>query len=114
VSINTIQPKTPLVIAGKEYSLVYEFEAIAEAEEITGMALISGLTQKDVRTPKISLVRAMLFAGLHGRIPKITLAEASKLVNQHNWAQIWEKILEAWVECMKAPDEVEDPPQALS
>jgi hypothetical protein len=56
----------------------------------------------------------MLFAGLHGRIPKITLAEASKLVNQHNWAQIWEKILEAWVECMKAPDEVEDPPQALS
>jgi hypothetical protein len=106
---NPTEPTVELTISGETYTLFFSFDAIAAAEEATGLALISGLRQKDVDAPRISLVRALLFGCMLPHQPKTTLAEVAALVNQWNWSAIWEKVLEAWVAGMKKPEPNEDP-----
>jgi hypothetical protein len=94
---NPTQPATKLTIAGQEYSLVFDFEAIAEAEEITGLALITGINAKTVNTPRISTIRGMLYAALRRRHAGLTYSEAAKLVAFHNFNLVWGAVLEALV-----------------
>jgi hypothetical protein len=97
------------------FELLYDFEAIARAEEITGRSLLMGFTQKDIRKPTIPLVRAMLFAGLLPKEPEITLAEASAFVTRKSIYEIWAKVLDAWVIAMAPPEDTPaDPPKGQS
>jgi hypothetical protein len=93
-----------------ELELVFELESIADAEDVSGLALITGLKKKDVDSPRISLVRIMLWASARPLQPGFTLEDAKKLVDQHTWSEIWNKILEAWISGMRKPkaDEAED------
>jgi hypothetical protein len=117
---NPTQPSTKLVLDGEVYELLFDFEAIAEAEDITSMALITGITKKDVTAPRISLIRAMLYASLLRKNPKVTVngdlvpltpAAAGKLVTQFNYAQVWGRVLDAWVACITQTkdDKADDP-----
>lgn len=108
---NPTEPSIELTIDGETYSLLFNFEAIAEAEEITGLPLISGLRKKDVDTPRISFVRALFFACMRTHQPKVTYDEAAALVNQWNWSEIWTRVLDAWVAGMKKPETTEPDPQ---
>ena len=58
---NPTSPAVTLQIAGSSFDLVFDFEAIADAEEITGRPLLTGLRRRDIESPSINLVRAMLF-----------------------------------------------------
>jgi hypothetical protein len=100
---NPTEPTVELTIDGETFILLFNFEAIADAEDATGLSLIAGLNRKDVDAPRISLVRALLWACMQPRQPDTTLAEASALVNQWTWVDIWGKVLEAWVAGMKKP-----------
>jgi hypothetical protein len=117
---NPIQPTTMLTIPdpikGGEvtFELLFDFEAIAQAEDATGRPLLNGLTRREVDRPTISFVRAMLFAALLPTQPKITVAEASAFVTRKTMTPIWGKVLEAWVACMQDPEESESPDPSQS
>ena len=67
-------------------SMVFDFEAIADAEEITGRALLTGLRRQDIEAPSINLVRAMAFACIHKRHSLTTFEQVKPLVTtrQHH------------------------------
>ncbi len=95
---NPTEPAIELNIANETYSLFFSFEAIARAEEAAGMPLIVGLKKRDIEAPRVSLVRAMLYGCLIERQPEITYNQAAALVTQHTIHEIWNKILQAWME----------------
>jgi hypothetical protein len=113
---NPTSPSVKLQIAGSSFELVFDFEAIAEAEEITGRALLTGLRRRDIEAPAINLVRAMLFACIHPKQPKVVFAEIKPLVTRENITDVWAKVLEAWTEGLSEPDEdaPADPPESQS
>jgi hypothetical protein len=97
-----------------ELDLVFELESIADAEDATGMPLITGLRQKDVDSPRISLVRVLLWASARPLQPGFALQDAKRVVTQFNWSEVWAAVLAAWVEGMKKPsaEEADDPQKA--
>lgn len=105
-------PVTKLAINGTEYSLLFDFEAVAEAEEFTGRPLLTGLRSKDITTPTISLVRAMLFACLHSQHPQITFDTAKSLVTRKNIAEVWGRVLEAWTASLAEPEPIAEDEEA--
>jgi hypothetical protein len=95
-----------LSLDGVYWTLLFDFEAIANAEEVTGRALFSGISGKDVTSPTINLVRAMLYAAVQAYQPATTFAEAKALVTRKNFVDIWTKLLEAWTKSWD--EDVED------
>ena len=102
------KPSVKLKLAGTEYTLVYDFDAIAEAEEILDRPLITGLRGRDIATPTISLVRAMFFATAHATHPELTFEQVKALVTRKTLADIWVKVLEAWQLAQPDADEASD------
>ena len=109
---NPVQPTTSLTIAAVTYELLFDFEAVAAAEELTDRALLTGLRQRDINTPTISLVRAMLFACIHANHPGVTYAEAKAFVTRKNLAEVWSHVLTAWTAGLAEPDPEEDAVEA--
>lgn len=101
-----VAPSTKLIVEDKEYELLFDFEAIARAEDLTGKALLSGinLNQREYRTPSISLIRNMLFASISALHPEITLSEAKAIVTKHNYMYVWSTVMDAWVKGLSEPD----------
>jgi hypothetical protein len=105
---NPVKPSVKLKLAGVEYKLHYDFEAIAEAEEILDRPLITGLRGRDIATPKVSLVRAMFFATAHATHPELTPEQAKSLVTKDTLVEVWPKVLEAWALSQPDPEENAD------
>jgi hypothetical protein len=105
---NPTQPDLSIALDGFKYELVFDFEAVATAEDLLGIPLLTGLTQKQATAPTISLVRAMLHACVLVKQPLMTYEETKALVNRHNITDIWVKVLECWVASMREPDPEED------
>jgi hypothetical protein len=105
---NPVQPSTSVTIDGKEYSLLFDFESIALAEELTDRSLLTGLRTKDINSPSIRLVQSMLFACIHANHPEVTYAEAKALINRKNLSKAWGSILTAWSAGMAESDPEED------
>lgn len=100
-------PAVRLTLDGVLYHLRFDFEAIAQAEEITDRPLLTGIRQKDIQTPKISFVCAMFFASLLADQPSITYEDAKALVTRANIVEVWTHVLQSWtqssVEDVQAP-----------
>lgn len=94
-----------LTLGGVEYTLTYDFDAIAEAEEILDRPLITGLRGRDITTPKVSLVRAMFFATAHATHPELTLEQAKALITRANLVEVWTRVLQAWTEAQPDAEE---------
>ena len=101
---NPVKPSTSVTIGGKDYSLLFDFESVALAEELTDRSLLTGLRSKDINSPSIRLVQAMLFACIHANHPEVTFAEAKLLINRKNLSSTWGSILSAWSAGMSDPD----------
>ncbi|MGA2650420.1 MAG: hypothetical protein ABSF28_07845 [Terracidiphilus sp.] len=101
---NPVAPSTTLKLGGVSYELLFDFESIALAEELTDRSLLTGLRSKDILAPSIRLVQAMLFACIHARHPEVTFAEAKLLINRKNLSSTWGSILSAWSAGMAEPD----------
>ena len=102
---NPTSPTVKLKIAGSSFDLVFDFEAIADAEEITGRALLTGLRRRDIEAPAINLVRAMLFGCIHKAQGLAKFEDVKKLVTRANLTEVWGKVLEAWTEGLAEPTE---------
>jgi hypothetical protein len=102
---NPTAPTTPLALKGTEYKLLFDFQAVADAEEITGRSLITGLRQKDFEAPGIKLVQALLYACLKVHHPLMTYELAKTLVTLKTIGKIWSAVTDAWAAAMNEPDE---------
>jgi hypothetical protein len=102
---NPTAPATPLHICGTDYTLTWDFQAIADAEEILGRSLITGLSQRDLKAPPIKLVQGMLYACIRKNHPAVTFAEARAMVTLKNIGKIWTAVTDTWVTAMNEPDE---------
>ncbi len=102
---NPVSPSVTVDIDGEEIPLRFELEFISDAEDESGMALITGLRERDVNAPRISLVRVLLWALMRPFNSRLTLAEVKPMVTQFNCSEIWGKVLEAWIAGMKKPGE---------
>lgn len=90
---NPALPRVSITLNSIEYQLEYDFNAIATAEELTGINLFSSFDFTHLTATKF---RAMLYASLLKNHPKMTLDDAGKLITAHTVADITIKMVEAW------------------
>jgi hypothetical protein len=91
--LKTVRPEHAIKVNDTEYKLSYDFDAIASAEDLYDMPLITGLSQKDIERPKVKLIRALLYGMIKTNHPETTVEDVSKMLNRHNVADVWIAIL---------------------
>jgi len=98
-----------LKVDGTEYKLVYDFNAIAEAEALTGLNLLTGMINlwQDLTATKLmgaSIVRGLLYAALR---PKLDLEAVGHMIRVDTLTDIVAAIREAYAESMPVPEKNE-------
>lgn len=76
---NKIKGETALSYDGAEYSLVLDFNALAEFEDAIGAKAMPIL--QDPSGMSIKQMRALFWAGLKQRHPEITLEDAGRILS---------------------------------
>jgi hypothetical protein len=94
-----------LTLMGTTYTLAFDFQAIADAEEITGRSLITGLRQKDIDAPAVKLVQAMFYAVTRKHHEGLTYERVKALVTPKTLVPIWAAVLQVWIAGLAEPDE---------
>lgn len=98
---------TTLEIGGKTFKLCYDFEAIAKAEELTGMALLFGVDWSHIDARRM---RAMLCAAMLKAQPDTKPEQLTKFFTHQNVLKIQNAIIDAWLNSTpEAKDDDEDP-----
>ena len=85
-----------LEIDGRKYRLVYDFNAIADAEVSAGCNLLHGMTATMVNRMSAGQLRGLFFAALRRAHPTITMAAAAALVRLDTMPSIVEKLCECY------------------
>lgn len=98
----------PLKLGGTTYQLCFDFDAIAKAEEMTGMNLLFGVDWSKVNVVR---TRAMLVACMLKAQPDITPEKLTKYITHRNMPRIQNALIDAWVNSTPDEDEEENPPQ---
>lgn len=102
-SVHTMDPtlrSTKLELDGKTYLLVYDFDAIARAEEMTGLELLVGVDWQKINARRI---RAMLYASMLRHQPKVTLDEVTDLIRVPNIPAIQDALVDTWFHSTTTP-----------
>jgi hypothetical protein len=106
----------PLTLGKKTYQLCYDFDAVAKAEDMTGLPLLAGV---DWRNISIRRIAAMLYASALKADPDVTLAEFKPLIKHGSIGKIQIALAQAWVEnqgdeeestASQSEDSTENPP----
>jgi hypothetical protein len=106
---NPTTPRVPLDIDGKPtLYLCYSFNAIAQAESLTGLNLLAGLTSR----LSASQLRALLYAAALTHQPKLTLEEAGDYISHWNQDKVYLALSKAYGESNPEPEEGEAHPNA--
>lgn len=110
--VKAVQPSAKLEIDGKTYELVYDYNAIAEAEIETGngVNLLHGIAAFMLRTMSALQLRGIFYAALKPRQPEITMQQAGAMIRITRMQAISSAITEAWGLAMPEPDP--NPPAA--
>jgi hypothetical protein len=95
---------TKVELNGAVYSLAYDFESIAIAEDLTGMEILIGVNWSKINARRL---RAMLFASLLKAQPEITLEETGKLITVGNLSRIEAGLVDSWMR--SNPDPADEP-----
>lgn len=97
-----------LTLKGTTYRLCFDFEAMARAEEETGLSLILGLDYKALR---ITQIRGLFRAAALKAHPDLTLAETTKLVTPVTASRIAAAVMAAWLKTLaESEGDSENPP----
>src|ERR1700735_1433665 len=96
--VKAVQPSATLEIDGQKYELVYDYNAIAEAEIETGngVNLLHGIAAFMLRTMSALQLRGILYASLKPRQPDITLQQTGALIRIDTMQAISKAVNEAW------------------
>jgi hypothetical protein len=97
----------PLELGGTTYQLCFDFDAIAKAEEMTGMSLLFGVDWSHVG---VTRMRAMLVACMLKAHPDIKPERLTRFITHKNTAKIQAALIEAWVNSTPDADDEENPP----
>lgn len=120
---NPTNPPVRVMIDDIVYSLVFNLDSVALAEELTNRPLLLGLQERDANSPTISLVRAMFYACVHTHHPEIQYdTEATpvatvsagpvpvppptvkSMITRKNIRGVWDKVIKAWLDGLAEPD----------
>jgi len=83
-------------LGGKEYQLLYDYNSIAEAEQILNKTLLMEVIYDVQQKPKIDFVRDMFFALARPRHPELTTEQVKGLIHSVS------TMTKAWLASMKA------------
>jgi hypothetical protein len=100
----------PLTLGGKTYQLIYDFDSIARAEEMTGMELLFGVNWTKIGAKRM---RAMLVACMLKAHPDIKPSELTPHITHKNILKIQTALIDAWVASTPEQEEESEanPPQ---
>lgn len=91
-----VQRSAVLEIDGRSYDLVFDYNSVADAEALTGVNLLHGISAAMFGTVTAAQLRGLLFASLKPRNPDITLQQAGELISIGNLKQVYTALSEAW------------------
>lgn len=86
---------TTLELGGKTFQLLYDFDAVTKAEEMTGMELLFGVDWSRINAKRM---RAMLCALLLTAHPETKPEDLTQYIVHKNLFKIQTAIVNAWVE----------------
>lgn len=89
-----VLPRVPLTVNDTTYHLVWSFNAIARAEQLTGVNMFAYM---DFGNMSVTNMRAMLFAALLTEHPDFTLEQAGDLMQTTTITVIYEALLQSWL-----------------
>jgi hypothetical protein len=105
-------PRVPLKLGGNTYYLCFSWNALAKAEELTGMNLLRCFDLSNVNARSL---RALIFAAMLKHQPEITLEEVGDLLGIADSQAAFDALLKSWAESMPKPEKPEEgeenPPQ---
>lgn len=109
-TFDPIHQPTPMAIGKKTYLLNFDFEALACAEEKTGISLLFGINWEEIGVKRLE---GILQAALAKHQPGISIAEIRSLIKPRNVKKIEAALVLAWFAIMPETDEAEEgnPPQ---
>ena len=107
--IDPLQKPAVLTVGKKTFQLDFNLDAIAQAEELTGMPLLFGIDWSNIG---VSRLLGILQAALRTHQPEMTAAQIKRLVQPRYVKAIEAALVEAWFQAMPDPDEeaAENPP----
>ena len=91
-ALNPALPDVTLTIGGKERHLAFDYAAIALAEKLAGVNLLSGTFEASFST-----LGSMLYAALLHDEPKLKLDEVGSWINFVNAPIVYQAVLAAWI-----------------
>jgi hypothetical protein len=95
--MNPIKPSVEVTLRKQTFQLVFDYDAIALAEELTGKALILGMPREAFDAPTINRVRAMFYACTRAKHPDITYEHVKALINSPQvQASAWVAVIDVW------------------
>jgi hypothetical protein len=109
--IDPTLPKVSLEITGNKYLLCFDFNAIATAEQLTGLNLIRALRSDEWSALQL---RALLYSALLKLQPGTTLEDAGALINIKTMAKVTNAIVEAFTESHPEPEKAEADPNVVA
>lgn len=101
-------PKVDVTVGGKKYFLCFDFNALAVAEDATGLNLLRSL---DFQNLSAKTFRALLFAALLRQQPDMTLEAAGSLITASSAPKLTEALVRAYMESNPEADESESAPK---
>lgn len=100
-AIKSVLPQVKLVVDNVEYSLVYDFNAMATAEQVTGLNLLQCLSFQNINATKL---RGLLYAALLRLQPDMTLEDAGNLLGSADSQDVTNAIVQAYLGSQPEPE----------
>lgn len=88
---NPLKSEGAITINGAEYKLEFDMPSLSDAEEESGLTLICGMTEKQLRQPSIKLAWAMFYGMAKKHTPSLTWKQVKSLVLPGNFKDVWEE-----------------------
>ena len=100
--MSAVVPKVEVAVNGTTYTLAFDFNALARAEELTKLNLLRAL---DFQSLSASTFRALLFASLLRFHPELTLEGTGSLINSKTAPELMSAVVKAWVNATPEPED---------
>jgi hypothetical protein len=109
--MNPVKKTAKVVIGDKTYELVWDFNAIADAEEQLDTSLVMGLfDKKNLKKPPANLVRGMFYAAAKYANPELTYEEVKAIISDPiSQVLAWGGVNAAWSISTAKAEDTEEP-----
>ena len=97
-------PDVTLILGGVERHLVFDFNAIVQAEKVTGVNML----RASIDSLSAESLRGLLWASLLKENPTLTLDQVGGLITMANATIIYKAIVTAWFGSVHDADDVSE------